>query len=276
MAKPDSYMLDVGHDAADRLTLLNQIYGPFSRAFLSDCGLRPGMTVLDVGCGTGTVTAWIATQVVPDGHVVGVDVGEEQLGVARQHAAERGLANVTFRALSAEALGAVGEQFDLVYSRFLLVHLERPELALREMLACVKPGGVLASDEQELAAACCVPDSSAFSRSVDLVYQLARAKNLNFDYGSSTFGTFRALGCQDVSLRVVQPALTTMQTKRLWPQFFVEARASIADSGLVSAAELDDIIDGIEAIAADDDYAILAMRNHQVSGRRPAPGGPRP
>jgi hypothetical protein len=67
-----------------------------------------------------------------------------------------------------------------------------------------------------------------------------------------------------------------MQTKRLWPQFFVEARASIADSGLVSAAELDDIIDGIEAIAADDDYAILAMRNHQVSGRRPAPGGPRP
>ena len=67
-----------------------------------------------------------------------------------------------------------------------------------------------------------------------------------------------------------------MQTKRLWPQFFVEARASIVDSGLVSAAELDDIIDGIEAIAADDDYAILAMRNHQVSGRRPVPGGPRP
>ena len=155
------------------------------------------------------------------------------------------------------------------------MHLERPELALREMLACVKPGGVLASDEQELAAACCLPDSRAFSRCVDLVYQLARAKNLNFDYGSSTFGTFRALGCQDVSLRVVQPALTTMQTKRLWPQFFVEARASIVASGLAEV-ELNDIIDGIEAIAADDDYAIPAMRNHQVSGRRPVPGGPRP
>ncbi len=65
MTTSNPYVLAVGPAGVDRLALLNQIYGPFSEAFLSECGLRPGMTVMDVGCGTGTMTAWIALQVRP-------------------------------------------------------------------------------------------------------------------------------------------------------------------------------------------------------------------
>jgi SAM-dependent methyltransferase len=194
MTKSDSYMLAVGRDGVDRLALLNRIYGPFTEAFLSECGLHSGMTVMDVGCGTGTVTVWIASKVGPEGYVLGVEVSNEQLEVARQRTAALGLHNVDFLALSADALGEIGRQFDLVYSRFLLVHLERPESALREMLGRVKPGGILASDEQALAGACCFPDSGAFRKSVDLVYRVARARHLDFDYGISTYRAFRSLG----------------------------------------------------------------------------------
>jgi len=45
--KPDSYILPVGRAGVDRLALLSQVHGPFSEAFLSDCGLRPGITVMD-------------------------------------------------------------------------------------------------------------------------------------------------------------------------------------------------------------------------------------
>jgi SAM-dependent methyltransferase len=276
MTKSDSYMLAVGRDGVDRLALLNQIYGPFTEAFLSGCGLRPGMTVMDVGCGTGTVTAWIASKVGSEGHALGVDVSNQQLEVGRQRAAGLGLRNVDFVSLSADALAAVGRQFDFVYSRFLLVHLERPEEALREMLDRVKPGGILAIDEQVLAGASCFPDSAAFRKSVDLVYSVARSRGLDFDYGMSTYRALRSLGCERVDLRIAQPALTSKDTKRLWPLFFIEARVSLLDSGLVSESEFEDMMAGLMTVVENDDYLILPMRNHQVAGRRPdLPGAER-
>ena len=270
MSKSNAYILEVGHEGADRLTLLNRVYRPFTEAFLCACGLRSGMTVMDVGCGTGMVSAWIASKVGPEGRVLGVDSSEEQVEVARQRAAALGLHNTEFAVMTAEALGAANTQFDLVYSRFLLVHLQRPEQALRGMFHRVKPGGVLASDEQALAGACCFPASSAFRDSIDLVYRVAQSKQLDFDYGTSAYRVFRSLGCKDVSLRVAQPALTSTDTKRVWLLFFLEARASLLESGLVTESEFDAMMSGLIAVVEDDDYSILPMRNHQVVGRKPA------
>ena len=269
MSKPAPYLLDVGASEAARLALLNRIYGPYTESFLSRAGLAPGMTVLDVGCGTGTVTSWIASRVARGGHVLGVDASEEQLAVAGQAATAAGLDNVEFRALSAADLDKLDRRFDLVFARFLLVHVTDPVLVLRAMLNRVRPGGLLALDEQELAAACCVPTAPVFEQSVDLAYRAARSRGTDLDYGKAVFGQFLKLGCVDIELQVVQPALTSPATKRLWPMFFRSARPSLLQSGLIGEAELDAIVVGLDALANDERCYLLAMRNHQVLGRHP-------
>src|SRR5215510_426978 len=192
MSKPAPYLLDVGASEAARLALINRIYGPYTESFLSRAGLAPGMTVLDVGCGTGTVTSWIASR---GGHVLGVDASEEQLAVAGQAATAAGLDNVEFRALSASDLDKLDRRFDPV-----------------------------------------------FAQSVDLAYRAARSRGTDLDYGKAVFGQFLKLGCVDIELQVVQPALTSPATKRLWPMFFRSARPSLLQSGLIGEAELDAIV----------------------------------
>src|SRR5262249_49070526 len=128
------YVLATGEAAAYRLRLLHGLYGPGTLRVLLDAGLRRGMRVADVGCGVGTVTALLADLVGPEGHVVGIDASAAQLAQARERLNGNGT-NASFVEASALCTGLPPESFDLVYCRFLLLHLPEPERALGEMHA---------------------------------------------------------------------------------------------------------------------------------------------
>ena len=101
----DDYVLTTGDNGADRLRLLDKVYGASTRRMLLEAGLRPGMRVLDVACGVGTVTCWIAEQVGERGAVVAADISPDQLAVARETWAScEGLQPVEFIEASASAL----------------------------------------------------------------------------------------------------------------------------------------------------------------------------
>jgi hypothetical protein len=65
---------------------------------------------------------------------------------------------------------------------------------------------------------------------------------LNFDYRLSTYRVFRSLGCENVHLCIAQPALTSKETKCLWPAFFVETGPSLLASGLISELEFEEMM----------------------------------
>src|SRR5262249_44921155 len=104
--------------------------------------LRPGMALLDCGCGPGSITVGLAEAVAP-GRVVGVDREPKALAVARAQAAGRGVTNVRFEEGDVHALPFADATFDAAFAHALLEHVRDPAAALAELYRVVKPGGVV-------------------------------------------------------------------------------------------------------------------------------------
>ena len=113
-------------------------HGAFLIPYLEDA-----MSVLDCGCVPGSITFGIADR-IPKGRVIGVDIDDPQIGLARIRAAERGLKNVEFRRANAYDLPFPFDTFDAVFAHALLEHLRVPGDAIGEFRRVLRQGGTLA------------------------------------------------------------------------------------------------------------------------------------
>src|SRR5262245_60303771 len=93
-----TYVIRGGVEGRERLRLLSEVMGSSTRALLAEVGIPTGSICLDVGCGGGDVTFQLARTVGPTGRVVGVDLDEIKLDIARREAVQHGLSNITFEA----------------------------------------------------------------------------------------------------------------------------------------------------------------------------------
>lgn len=114
--------------------------------------LKPGIAVLDCGCGPGTITRDIAARIAP-GKVTGLDFNAAQVEIATREAAALGIANAEFRQGSVYELPFTAASFDAVFSHALIEHLREPDRAMAEFMRVLKPGGVLGV---------CTPDWGGF------------------------------------------------------------------------------------------------------------------
>lgn len=116
---------------------------PLTERMLDLAGVSTRMRVLDVACGRGEPAVPAAHRVGPQGWVLGVDLVDGVLQIARERARREGLENITFQVADAEAL-QVGEQtFDVATLRWGLMYMRAPERALASIHRALKPGGVL-------------------------------------------------------------------------------------------------------------------------------------
>jgi SAM-dependent methyltransferase len=113
--------------------------------------LRPGMRLLDVGCGPGAITLGLAAAVAP-GEVVGIDLRAAAVEQARATAGQRGIANVRFEVGSAYDLPFPDASFDAAFAHVVLMHLREPARALAEMRRVLRPGGVVGVRDVDLGA----------------------------------------------------------------------------------------------------------------------------
>jgi ubiquinone/menaquinone biosynthesis C-methylase UbiE len=139
------------------------------RAFLSFAGVRAGMHVLDVGCGTGVVTRAVAARVGPRGAAVGVDPSRTLLAAARRQA--RAVApdlRPSFRRGDGLLLPFAPSSFDVTLAVTVLLHVPAGDRVLGEMLRVTRPGGRVAVLDQDLGTLVVdAPDRALTRRIVD-------------------------------------------------------------------------------------------------------------
>jgi ubiquinone/menaquinone biosynthesis C-methylase UbiE len=129
---------DVYDDAA------NSFWERFGRRTVERLELKPGSRVLDVCCGSGASAIPAAETVGPEGSVLGVDLAEQLLKLARTKAAQLGLTNVEFRSGDMLALELPDGSFDAVICVFGIFFVPDMASAGHELWRLVAPGGILA------------------------------------------------------------------------------------------------------------------------------------
>ena len=117
---------------------------PAHEALIGRSALRAGEHLVDVACGGGEITFAAAEQVGPTGHVLGLDISEKMVAVARAEAEARGSSNTSFRRSDAESLDCEDESFDVALCSLGLMYVPEPLVAASEMHRALRPSGRIA------------------------------------------------------------------------------------------------------------------------------------
>ena len=127
--------------------------------------LRPGMSLLDCGCGSGTITVGLAETVSP-GQVTGIDMSAIPIERAQAHAAEQGILNIRFEVASIYELPFPDDSFDAVFANAVVEHLQEPVEDLQEVRLVLKPGGVVGVCDMDRDGWFHAPPEPAFEKAV--------------------------------------------------------------------------------------------------------------
>jgi SAM-dependent methyltransferase len=119
--------------------VLDRMFQSFEDLLVEHASHQKARAVLDIGCGTGRTTLALAEKLGPQARCVGVDISEPMLAVARERAAEAGLA-AQFVAADAQRHAFAPSSFDLFVSRFGVMFFDDPALAFSRLRAAARPG----------------------------------------------------------------------------------------------------------------------------------------
>jgi 2-polyprenyl-3-methyl-5-hydroxy-6-metoxy-1,4-benzoquinol methylase len=219
--------------------------------------LRPGLDVLDVGCGPGTITVDLAARVAP-GRVVGLDVSPAPLAEARDLAARSGVA-VQFTVGDVYALQAPDASFDVVHAHQVLQHLTDPVAALREMARVCRPGGLVAVRDVDYATFTWFPADPGLDRWLELYYGVARHNRAEPDAGRRLVAWAHAAGLRDLTATASSWCYASPAEREWWGGSWAgrATASSFAEQavayGLASAEDLADAASAWRRWAAADD-----------------------
>jgi SAM-dependent methyltransferase len=261
------YALKTGAAAARRLHVLHDIYSPAGRRVLLQAGLKEGMRVADFGCGVGVVTRMLAEMVGPSGSVTGIDVSGAQLEQANELCAAEGLTNTSFVKANATSTGLPRNWFDLVYCRFLLLHLPDPAACLREMRDVLRPGGILVVEDGDLASATSVPPT-AMNAFADLFCRFGPIRGLDYSLAKNLYHLVMRAGFSDANLEIHQPAIISGENRYFLKWSVEEAGPAFVDAGIVTADQLERTLAGMQEVVEDPKVLILAPRMSLVWARK--------
>ena len=191
-------------DAMDRFTAFATLFDPTTFRHFDVFGLAPGWRCWEVGAGGTSVVAHLAAQVGPTGHVVATDINVAW-------AADAAAPNVTVLEHDVGSEPPPGDAFDLVHARLVLVHVAERDTALANMVASLRPGGVLLVEDADpaLQPRSCLeetcPEEVLANRLRRGFRLLLSERGVDLAYGRTLPHRLRATGLVDVAADAAFP-----------------------------------------------------------------------
>jgi ubiquinone/menaquinone biosynthesis C-methylase UbiE len=228
----------VGYDAATAAYFGERRAASDARFFLPH--LRPGMAVLDGGCGPGSITVDLAMHVAR-GEVVGLDIEESHVELARARAAEAGVPNARFACGSLYAVPFPDASFDAVFLHGVLEHVRDPVAALREVVRILKPGGVLGARHADIGGFVLEPANPPLDRFAALYERLLRHNGAHPHAGRQQLRWLREAGFARVEVSASYDCWTgTPDQARRTADFLARLVSDSSFAAQLVAAELAD------------------------------------
>jgi SAM-dependent methyltransferase len=260
------YAIRGGVEGRERLRLVSEVMGAATRVLLAEMQIPLGAACLDIGCGGGDVTLDLARAVGPQGRVVGVDLDEIELELARGDAQAHGLANVVFEKQDVTAWEPDG-MFDVVYCRFLLTHLAAPAALVSMVRRHLRPGGVFIVEDIDFRGHFAEPACQALVRSVELYTRVVQSRGADPNIGPRLPGLLREAGFDPIGLKLFHPASLEGGIKSLICVTLEKISDAILQDGLATAAELSETIEHLNAFACNPQTILGGPRVFQTWGR---------
>jgi ubiquinone/menaquinone biosynthesis C-methylase UbiE len=187
--------------------------------------LRPGMDLLDLGCGPGLITLGLARAVYP-GKATGLDRDGEQVGTARANARLEGVENVCFVPGESLDLPFPGGSLDVVHCHAFLMHSPRIREQLAEIVRVLKPGGILSSRDMDVPASFISPVRDDNQGMWDMLGEVVRQEGGDPWMGRHLKTFFRNAGLEDVETGFGADCFTSPEEVEFLAGFLVESGLS--------------------------------------------------
>jgi SAM-dependent methyltransferase len=227
--------------------------------------LHPGLKLLDVGCGPGTITADLAGRLAP-GRVCGIDVSADVIDAAR-----REHPGVEFASGDVYHLEFEDASWDVVHAHQVLQHLSDPVAALVEMRRVVKPGGIVAVRDSDYSAFTWYPRDERLDRWLALYQSIARANGGEPDAGRCLLSWAQRAGFANIAPSASVWCFATPADRDWWGGLWADriTTSAIAEQALregrATAMELQEMAAAWRAWAAAGD-GWLAILHGEVVG----------
>lgn len=214
----EKYIADIGEEGSEGFGKLDYCFNQTTKEFLLSVGLKQAKSVLDIGCGSGVMTCWMAEHIGNNGKIVAIENDINQLNAAKRNAETRSINNIDFKLCSAYEVETLHTQFDFIYCRFVLHHLHEPEKVIAKIFQSLVLNGVSASEEGIVNYAFSCPFSPAWGDEtlrVPPVWQDAPKDQRDGNIGIKIFNKMYSVGFKNIYTKIIHPVLTTRDEKNL-------------------------------------------------------------
>jgi ubiquinone/menaquinone biosynthesis C-methylase UbiE len=229
----EEYGFEIGKEGQKSLEIFDKTFNEHTKYFLERHGLRSGMHILDIGCGLGLMTQYLAEKVGPTGSVTAIDNNENQIKAAAKRCPEQYRNTIKWVQMDVYDLANLGRKYDLVYCRFVLHHIFKPRAALQQIYNILNDGGIYIGIEGIVNYAFSLPNHPGWQTPM-LPIDTEEGEKRNSNIGKILSNLITETKMQCLNAEIFQPILLEKATREMLLYAEVESKDYQIYSGLTT------------------------------------------